>query len=169
MTLDGSDEPAEAALAEAENDVAARLQTRAQETIELAQELQEIVNRPRDSGSVDQRSTGDGVQAQAEPTRESGPRRPVLDELRAEVDGLRRAMETRATIEQAKGILMGAEHCTPDEAFRMLVRASQRENRKLALIAAEIVERAVGAGRDDARGPRRPTPREPAPERPASR
>ena len=51
------------------------------------------------------------------------------------------AMKSRATIEQAKGILMGAQRCGPDEAFQMLVRASQRENRKLREMAAEIVAR----------------------------
>ncbi len=53
------------------------------------------------------------------------------------------AMESRATIEQAKGILMGAQRCSADEAFQMLVRASQRENRKLREMAAEIVTRAT--------------------------
>jgi AmiR/NasT family two-component response regulator len=61
--------------------------------------------------------------------------------LRAEVAGLKRAMESRATIEQAKGILMAVEHCSPGAAFDILTRASQRQNRKLALVAAEIVER----------------------------
>ncbi len=61
--------------------------------------------------------------------------------LRVEVAGLQRAMESRATIEQAKGILMAAEHCSPSAAFDILTRASQRQNRKLALVAAEIVER----------------------------
>jgi AmiR/NasT family two-component response regulator len=65
-----------------------------------------------------------------------------LRALRAEVAGLQRAMESRATIEQAKGILMAAEHCSPSAAFDMLTRASQRQNRKLSLVAAEIVERA---------------------------
>jgi GAF domain-containing protein len=51
------------------------------------------------------------------------------------------AMKSRATIEQAKGILMGAQRCTPDEAFQILVRASQRENRKLREIAEEIVDK----------------------------
>ena len=50
------------------------------------------------------------------------------------------AMETRAVIEQAKGILMTQRHCDPDEAFRVLVRASTRNNRKLREIAGEIVE-----------------------------
>ena len=52
------------------------------------------------------------------------------------------AMASRAVIEQAKGILMQVQHCTADEAFQLLVRASQRENRKLREIAEEIVARA---------------------------
>ena len=51
------------------------------------------------------------------------------------------AMEHRAEIEQAKGILMATQRCTADEAFDLLRRASQRENRKLRDIAAELVRR----------------------------
>jgi GAF domain-containing protein len=51
------------------------------------------------------------------------------------------AMKSRATIEQAKGILMGAQRCSADEAFQILVRASQRENRKLREIAEDLVGR----------------------------
>jgi GAF domain-containing protein len=56
------------------------------------------------------------------------------------------AMQSRAVIEQAKGMLMGAQRCSADEAFQMLVRASQRENRKLREIAEDIVSRAQQAG-----------------------
>jgi AmiR/NasT family two-component response regulator len=49
------------------------------------------------------------------------------------------AMESRASIEQAKGILMAAQRCSPDEAFALLVAASQRENLKLREIARRIV------------------------------
>jgi GAF domain-containing protein len=56
-----------------------------------------------------------------------------------------RAMEHRAEIEQAKGILMATQRCTADEAFDMLRRASQRENRKLREVAAEIVANASRA------------------------
>jgi GAF domain-containing protein len=56
------------------------------------------------------------------------------------------AMKTRATIEQAKGILMGAQRCGPDEAFDLLTRASQRENVKLRDIARRIVDNAVERG-----------------------
>ncbi len=55
------------------------------------------------------------------------------------------AMQSRAVIEQAKGILMGAQRCSADEAFQILVRASQRENRKLREIAEDIVGRAQQA------------------------
>jgi GAF domain-containing protein len=50
------------------------------------------------------------------------------------------AMETRAQIEQAKGIIMATARCGPDEAFQLLVQQSQHENRKLREIAAEIVD-----------------------------
>lgn len=56
---------------------------------------------------------------------------------------MQEAMGTRAVIEQAKGILMAQSHVEADTAFNMLVRASQRENRKLREIASAIVERAV--------------------------
>jgi GAF domain-containing protein len=61
-------------------------------------------------------------------------------------EDLTEAMKSRATIEQAKGILMGSQRCGPDEAFNMLVRASQRENRKLRDMAADIVMRAASPG-----------------------
>ena len=62
------------------------------------------------------------------------------------------AMQSRAVIEQAKGILMGAQRCSADEAFQILVRASQRENRKLREIAEALVARAQQAGSEPPRG-----------------
>jgi transcriptional regulator with GAF, ATPase, and Fis domain len=49
------------------------------------------------------------------------------------------AMEHRGVIEQAKGILMAAHRCSPDEAFTLLRQRSQAANRKLRDIAIEIV------------------------------
>jgi GAF domain-containing protein len=49
------------------------------------------------------------------------------------------AMQSQATIEQAKGILIAERRCQPDEALEILVRASHRENRKLRDIADQIV------------------------------
>jgi GAF domain-containing protein len=57
-------------------------------------------------------------------------------------ENLRQAMRSRAAIDQATGILMADGGRRPDEAFQLLVRASQRENRKLRDIAAEIVAHA---------------------------
>jgi AmiR/NasT family two-component response regulator len=49
-------------------------------------------------------------------------------------------MQTRAVIEQAKGILMRDQRCTADEAFKALTRASNHSNRKLRDIAHSVVE-----------------------------
>ncbi len=55
---------------------------------------------------------------------------------------LTQAMESRAVIEQAKGMLMAqAPDLTADDAFDVLRRASQRENVKLREVARRIVER----------------------------
>jgi GAF domain-containing protein len=58
-------------------------------------------------------------------------------------ENMRQAMRSRAVIDQAIGVLLADGGRTPDEAFQLLVRVSQRENRKLRDIAASIVERAV--------------------------
>ena len=60
-------------------------------------------------------------------------------EARTLGEHLGEAMKSRAVIEQAKGILMAAQRCGEDEAFNLLVRASQRENVKLREIATRIV------------------------------
>ena len=57
---------------------------------------------------------------------------------------LRRALDSRAVIEQAKGILMASRGVDAQEAFETLVTASQHENRKLHDIAATVVETVLG-------------------------
>jgi AmiR/NasT family two-component response regulator len=57
-------------------------------------------------------------------------------------------MESRATIEQAKGILMGAHRCSADAAFSMLVERSQRTNRKLRDVAQALVDGVESPGVD---------------------
>ena len=58
---------------------------------------------------------------------------------------LSQAMQSRAVIEQAKGILMArSPHLSADEAFDLLRTASQRENVKLRDIAQRIVDRRQG-------------------------
>ena len=55
---------------------------------------------------------------------------------------MRLAMESRAVIEQAKGVLMAQRRVDAEQAFEILREASQRYNRKLRDIAAGIVESA---------------------------
>lgn len=52
---------------------------------------------------------------------------------------LRRAVSTRQLVGQAEGILMERFKLNDDQAFRLLVRASQDTNRKLVEIAADLV------------------------------
>jgi GAF domain-containing protein len=54
---------------------------------------------------------------------------------------LQTALASREVIAQAIGIVMAGRQCTPDEAFAQLRSASQRSNRKLRVIATELVEK----------------------------
>ena len=56
---------------------------------------------------------------------------------------MRIAMESRAVIEQAKGVLMAQQGIDAEQAFEVLRQASQRYNRKLRDIAAGIVDGVV--------------------------
>jgi len=73
---------------------------------------------------------------------------------------LRQAMEHRAVIEQAKGIVMSERRCTAEEAFVILTKISQDSNRKLRDIASALVARTTD-GRSTA--PRRTTRQETRP------
>ena len=54
-------------------------------------------------------------------------------------DQLNAAMDSRAIIEQAKGILMGREHCNADQAFEQLKGMSQTQNIKVRDLATTMV------------------------------
>lgn len=64
----------------------------------------------------------------------------LYSSAREHAENLDRAMQSRAVIEQAKGILMAQRRCGAAEAFTILTSASQRSNRKLRDIAAVIVD-----------------------------
>lgn len=55
-------------------------------------------------------------------------------------EDLRQALASRATIEQAKGVVMAEKHCSPDEAFAHLVALSSAGERKLRDVARDIVD-----------------------------
>lgn len=57
-------------------------------------------------------------------------------------ENLHQALQSRAVIEQAKGIIMATTGVSEDEAFARLREQSQHENVKVRDLAAEIVRRA---------------------------
>ena len=76
--------------------------------------------------------------------------------------------ESQPVIEQAKGVLMAESHCSSDQAFDMLRRASQRQNIRVRDLATQIVARAsTGSGRGRG-GPPMPARRPPAMKSPTS-
>ena len=67
-----------------------------------------------------------------------------LYETQATLAGhMQKAMENRAVIEQAKGIIMGDRRCTADEAFAILTKLSQDTNRKLRDVATALATKAA--------------------------
>ncbi len=63
----------------------------------------------------------------------------ALQDARGQAENLRVAMESRAAIEQAKGILIERYKLTPDQAFRLLVEASMYTNRRVRDLAEHLV------------------------------
>jgi GAF domain-containing protein len=63
-----------------------------------------------------------------------------------DVTNMRRAMESRSVIEQAKGILMERYKVTAEQAFTLLTHASQRTNVKLRDVAEELADTGVLRG-----------------------
>jgi GAF domain-containing protein len=58
---------------------------------------------------------------------------------RTRADDLEAAMQSRAVIEQAKGVLIERYKIVPDHAFRLLALASMNANRKLRDVADDLV------------------------------
>ncbi|QJT05959.1 ANTAR domain-containing protein [Streptomyces asoensis] len=81
----------------------------------------------------------DGGDAHAE-----APDRSALEDLRIEVVQLRRAMQTRPVIDLARGILMASFGLSVEEAWRVLVLASQNTNTKLYHLARDLVAAVMG-------------------------
>src|SRR3954451_16511083 len=68
----------------------------------------------------------------------------VVTALQAEVTQLRTAMASRATIEQAKGILMLLTSCSEQVAFELLAHMSSHTHRKVREVAQSITDSACG-------------------------
>jgi GAF domain-containing protein len=64
----------------------------------------------------------------------------LYQECRRMTDNLHTALESRAIIEQAKGVLHAEFSVPPEEAFQLLKRVSQNTNRKVRDISEDLVE-----------------------------
>jgi GAF domain-containing protein len=67
----------------------------------------------------------------------------LVEELLVLRDQLQQALTSRAVIDQAKGMIMMARRCGPDEAFETLVRQSNNRNCKLRDLARQIIDQAA--------------------------
>ncbi len=65
----------------------------------------------------------------------------LREELASLAEDMKAALASRATIDQAKGIIMADKRCGPDEAFQHLVELSSTSHMKLRELAASIVAR----------------------------
>lgn len=63
----------------------------------------------------------------------------LYQRARGEADNLQIALDSRAVIEQGKGVLIERYKLTPDQAFQLLARASMNSNRKLRHIADHLI------------------------------
>lgn len=68
------------------------------------------------------------------------------EELRQLTEQLNAALDSRAVIDQAKGVVMADRGCSAEEAFRHLAEISQRTNTKVRDVARLVVEQAAGTG-----------------------
>jgi GAF domain-containing protein len=87
---------------------------------------------------------------------------------RARVANLERALDSNRQIGMAMGILMATHRVTGDDAFALLRIASQNSNRKLAVVADEVIHTGLlelPPTAATAATVRRPTVTKPAPER----
>lgn len=71
----------------------------------------------------------------------------IAEELRTSQESMRTALKSRATIDQAIGILMARGGGTPEDAWQRLRSVSQREHVKVAELARRTVEEATRRGR----------------------
>lgn len=69
---------------------------------------------------------------------------PLVTRLEQEIAQLRIGMQSRQRVGVAVGLLAGRLACTPDDAWRLLVRVSQNLNVKVRAIAELLIEHPAG-------------------------
>src|SRR4051812_26175741 len=109
----------------------------------------EVPSSSPSSSAADERADGRARAGRAraesrQAVRESHDARAQLNAYKRELDQMRQALESRAVIEQAKGVAMERYSLTVDTAWSWLVRMSQQQNAKVRAVAHDIVASAVG-------------------------
>ena len=69
----------------------------------------------------------------------------TVDSLRNEASGLRVALISRTTIDEAQGVLIAQRGCNENAAFELLVEMSQQSNAPVRQVARAIVHQSVDA------------------------
>ncbi|WP_404189804.1 ANTAR domain-containing protein [Streptomyces tauricus] len=81
---------------------------------------------------------GTSPEAAREGARTEG-RMPTGEQLLAETEQLKEALERRPVVDMARGVLMAAWSCTAEEGWRILVHVSQHSNTKVHDVAKALV------------------------------
>lgn len=98
-----------------------------------------------DSGSVQETlravhpPDGQGAESLTETERFIYETLERLDEADTEAENLKRALEHSRDIGAAVGVLMALKKLPQDEAFELLRRTSQDQNRKLYAVALDVI------------------------------
>ncbi|WP_037681535.1 anti-sigma factor antagonist [Streptomyces cellulosae] len=102
-------------------------------------EADESGDRPGEPEPERCASTDDG-----EGEQDRHPEGDSAQDPRIEMAQLRRAMQTRPTIDLARGILMASFRLSPEDAWTTLVRTSQNTNTKMHHLAQDLVNTVRG-------------------------
>lgn len=128
-----------------EDDRVVALIHRVEDITPLKEDLRRVMEEYRDL-MVEGPMTDDHERRFADAARAFTASAAGYEAMVDEVMNLRRALSSRSTIEQAKGIVMAERRCTPDEAFKVLTRLSADTNVRVADVAAALVYKAPGVG-----------------------
>ncbi|MGW5733393.1 MULTISPECIES: ANTAR domain-containing protein [Streptomyces] len=83
--------------------------------------------------------TVDAHRPEQDPQETDGPA-DAVQELVDEVEQLKQALWSHATVDQAIGVLLVLGHIDPDEAWGVLRTVSMRTNTKLRVVAESILK-----------------------------
>ncbi|WP_433544375.1 ANTAR domain-containing protein (plasmid) [Streptomyces sp. CA-294286] len=110
----------------------------------------DIMRDPSEEGarSASQPPADEGARTAPQPPADEPTWSPLSSkssaELREEIEGLRRALETHPVIDTARGILMASAPCSRGQAWHVLVEVSQHTGVALHTVAQRLVDGVQG-------------------------